>query len=230
MPTPTPSPTKLIIYAYSDSAMSKSSQVGQYTVRVNPEKYTQSFAAVYNQSGAAGSSNVPLKFDHQRPSTIKFELVFDATGAIPGSATNLTSEINSFLGVVWRYQGSIHEPFYLKLYWGDLTFGARLTELSLSYTLFRPDGTPLRARGDVTFTNYVDPATLAKQEKKKSADLTHIRQVVAGDTLPALCGKIYGRPELYPLVARHNKLRHFRRLEPGTQIVFPPIAALPAGS
>lgn len=220
------SPTKLVIYAYSDSAMS--SQVGQYTVRVNPEKYTQSFAAVYNRRGAAGRANVPLRFDHQRPSTIKLELLFDATGAIPGSATNLTSEINSFLGVVWKYQGSIHEPYYLKLLWGDLTFAARLTELSLSYTLFRPDGTPLRARGDVTFTNYVDPATLAQQEKKQSADLTHVRQVVAGDTLPALCGKIYGRPELYPAVARHNGLRHFRSLEPGSQLIFPPIAALPA--
>jgi nucleoid-associated protein YgaU len=50
--------------------------------------------------------------------------------------------------------------------------------------------------------------------------------VVAGDTLPALCGKIYGQPGLYPLVARHNQLRHFRSLEPGTQLVFPPIAAL----
>lgn len=223
-----PLPTKLIIYAYSNSAMT--AQVGQYTVRVNPEKYTQTFAAVYNQSGAAGSANVPLKFDHQRPSTIKLELLFDATGAIPGSATNLTTEISSFLAVVWSYQGSIHEPYYLKLFWGDLTFGARLTELSLSYTLFRPDGTPLRARGEVSFANYIDPATLAAQEKKQSADLTHIRQVVAGDTLPALCSKIYGRPELYPLVARHNGLRHFRRLEPGSQLVFPPIAALPAGS
>lgn len=222
------SPTKLLIYAYSDSRMSR--RVGTYTVRVNPEKYTQSFSVVYNQSGAAGSSNVPLKFDHQRPSTIKFELLFDATGAIPGSATDLTSEINSFLGVVWRYQGSIHEPYYLKLYWGDLTFGARLTDLSLSYTLFRPDGTPLRARGDVTFTSYVDPGTLAKQEKKQSADLTHIRQVVAGDTLPALCGQIYGRPELYPRVARHNRLRHFRSLPPGTHLVFPSIAELLAES
>ena len=221
-------PVKLVIYAYSDSAMS--SQVGKYTVRVNPEKYTQTFSVVYNQNGAAGSANVPLKFDHQRPSTIKFELVFDATGAIPGSATDLTTEINKFLGVVYNYQGSIHEPYYLTLYWGDLTFGARLTDLSLSYTMFRPDGTPLRARGDVTFTNYIDPGKLAALEKKQSADLTHIRQVVAGDTLPALCGKIYGQPGLYPRVARHNQLRHFRSLEPGTQRVFPPLASLPAGS
>lgn len=217
-------PAKLTIYAYSDSAMTK--QIGEYEVKVNPEKYTQSYAAVYNQSGAAGSSNIPLKFDHQRPSTIKFELLFDATGAIPGSATDLTAEINKFLSVVWRYQGSIHEPFYLKVFWGDLSFGARLTALDLAYTMFRPDGTPLRARGDVTFTNYVDPATLAAQEKKQSADLTHVRQVVAGDTLPALCEKIYGLPGLFPLVARHNGLRHFRRLEPGRQLVFPPLPAL----
>jgi hypothetical protein len=221
-------PAKLTIYAYSNSAMT--AQIGEYEAKVNPEKYTQSYAAVYNQSGAAGSSNIPLKFDHQRPSTVKFELLFDVTGVIPGSATDLTAEINKFLGVVWRYQGSIHEPFYLKVFWGDLSFGARLTSLDLSYTMFRPDGTPLRARADVTFTNYVDPAALAAQEKKQSADLTHVRQVVAGDTLPGLCQKIYGRPELYPLVARHNRLRHFRRLEPGSQLVFPPLDALPASS
>jgi nucleoid-associated protein YgaU len=57
----------------------------------------------------------------------------------------------------------------------------------------------------------------------ESPDLTHIRLVKAGDTLPEMCFNIYGDPRYYLDVARQNRLDNFRKLEPGTRIFFPPI-------
>ena len=48
--------------------------------------------------------------------------------------------------------------------------------------------------------------------------------VVAGDTLPALCHKIYGDSSFYVQVAKYNKLNKFRKLTPGMQLRFPPLA------
>jgi nucleoid-associated protein YgaU len=44
-----------------------------------------------------------------------------------------------------------------------------------------------------------------------------------GDTLPLLCERIYGDPGYYIDVARFNGLVHFRCLEPGTRLHFPPL-------
>jgi LysM repeat protein len=211
----------MIIKAYAHPDFT--GERGQYTVRVNPEQYSQDYAVSYGEQGAAGGGNVPLQFKYMAPPTMNFELLFDATGAIPNSAADLTAELQSFLAIVYNYQGTIHEPYYLKVFWGTLAFGARLTSLKLEYTLFRPDGSPLRAKASVSFKNYVDPATLAKLEDKKSADLTHVLTVKAGDTLPRLCHHIYGDATLYPKVAAANGLTHFRNLRPGMRLVFPPL-------
>ncbi|HEU0053299.1 MAG TPA: tail protein X, partial [Longimicrobium sp.] len=132
-------------------------------------------------------------------------------------------QVEAFKGLVFAYYGQTHSPRFLQLVWGTLFFRCRLSELSISYTLFKPDGTPLRARADATFISYTDEKALAKQAKKSSPDLTHVREVRAGDTLPLLCWEIYGSSAWYPRVAEVNGLAGFRDLPVGMQIVFPPL-------
>ena len=43
--------------------------------------------------------------------------------------------------VLIGYQGDSHEPYHLKLVWGNLIFKGRATELGITYKLFKPDGT-----------------------------------------------------------------------------------------
>ncbi len=63
----------------------------------------------------------------------------------------------------------------------------------------------------------------AALDRLSSPDLTHVRTVQAGDTLPLLCTSIYGSARHYLLVARHNGLDDFRQLQPGQQLQFPPL-------
>jgi len=213
-------PTRMVIKSYRDEQME--SLLGTYTVRVNPEKYSQSFRVQYDQRAAAGASNATLRFSQMPPQTIAFELLFDATGVIPGSATDLAAELKSFLAVVYDYDGDIHEPRYLRVFWGKLDFTCRLTNMELQYTLFNPAGAPLRARASVTFTNFVDPKTIAEKADQRSADLTHARTVRAGETLRSIARDVYGRAELYVQLARANRLPSTRRLRPGMTILCPP--------
>lgn len=216
-----PVPTKMTVKSFKNPDFSGS--VGEYDVRINPEKYSQTYEIKYNATPAVGAMNASLQFDHMPPKKMQFELVFDATGAIPNSATDLATEIKNFQSVVYDYSGTIHEPYYLKIYWGSMYFGARLTAMTVNYTLFRPDGAPLRARVNVTFTEYIDPATLAKQEGRQSPDMTHVVTVKAGDNLPLLSYEIYGDVRHYLQVAQANGLNHFRELKPGDRLVFPPL-------
>jgi hypothetical protein len=212
---------RMVIKAFTDPKLTRSA--GSYAVRVNPEKYSQSFAVNYNDRPALGSMNTALRFANMAPSKLNFELVFDATGAIPGSASDLAKEIAAFLKVVYNYDGSIHEPHYLRLIWGKLNFSARLTSLDLQYTLFSPAGAPLRARASVSFSNFVDPATIAKLEDRQSADLTRQYLVRKGDTLPSISLTLYGAPGHYMKLARANGLTSTRELTEGTRLRCPPL-------
>ena len=144
--------TKMVIVSYKNPDFT--SETAKYVVRVNPEKYSQNFQIRYDSEGPPGSMNSTLKYERSIPAEMRFELLFDVTGAIMGSATDLAVEIEAFKKVVYDYEGMIHSPQYLRIYWGKMSFGARLSSLSITYTLFRANGEPLRARADAAFTNY----------------------------------------------------------------------------
>jgi nucleoid-associated protein YgaU len=108
--------------------------------------------------------------------------------------------------------------------WGSIEIRrCVLKGASIAYKLFRADGTPIRAVITANFTENVDDATRVATERKSSPDVTHMRVVKAGDTLPLLSFKIYGDKKYYLELARVNGLDHFTRLEPGQEIYFPPL-------
>ena len=95
--------------------------------------------------------------------------------------------------------------------------------MTINFKLFRADGTPLRAVAKAKFRATVENELRVRQERKRSPDITHVRVVKAGDTLPMLAYEIYEDPSYYIQVAQANNLYNFRYLEPGTKIFFPPI-------
>ena len=225
---------KLLVKAYADATFDR--QVGSFQVWINPESYTHVYSICYNDRQAQGSPGGSPEFDKIPSSRVSFELVFDGTGVVPSpnpahlpfAADGVTEQVEAFKSLVVNYAGSMHSPRFLELVWGTLLFRCRLAELSFSYTLFKPDGTPLRARASAGFVSFVDEKTLAKMVRKSSPDLTHVLTVRAGDTLPLMCWQVYGSSEWYPRVAEVNGLAGFRDLRVGTELVFPPLEDAPA--
>ena len=224
----------MLVRAYADSGFHQ--EVGSFQVWINPEKYTHQYHVCYNDRQAQGSPGGSPDFNRIPSDRVSFELVFDGTGVVPGptpglpafAADGVASQVDAFKALVFSYYGKIHSPRFLQLVWGKLLFRCRLLELSVSYTLFKPDGTPLRARADATFLGYTDEVALARMARKSSPDLTHVRTVREGDTLPLLCWEVYGSSAWYARVARVNGLAGFRDLAVGTQLVFPPLGDAPA--
>lgn len=210
----------LTVTAYSQPPGGSASKVGEYEAQLNPEQYHQDFSIDYSKAQASGSANAVLKFKKMPPVKMNFDLVFDATGVVNTSVTDAGAEVQKFLDLAYKYNGKIHSPNYLKLTWGNaLSFICRLTSASVDYTLFKPDGTPLRAKVKVTFEQYKPPAP----SSNSSPDMTHVVRVVAGDTLPALTDDVYSDPGHLLKVATYNKLDSLIHLKAGEQLYFPPI-------
>lgn len=225
---PNPAPTRLTIAAYSDSGFT--SAVGSpFTVWMNPASYTYNRQIGYNDRQAQGAGGPSPEFNRVTQESVSFELLFDATGAIPlpagqSYANGVADGIKQLTSLTATLNGNIHSPNYLILSWAQLQFQCVLESMSINYTLFRPDGTPLRAKVQTSFQSYTNEVQLAKKEGKNSPDLTHLVTVTAGDTLPLLCYNIYGDSSYYWRVAKLNGLLDYRSLQPGTQLVFPPLS------
>jgi hypothetical protein len=219
----------LKIIAYKDENFSQ--KVGEYSLQINPESYKHNHQTTW-ETPKDSDGQPQVKFGRLEPETVSFAFYLDATGVLPGSGssqskykiTSVVDEICKFKSAAYTINGEIHSPNFLVLYWGDLQFKCRLASLNIDYSLFKPSGTPLRAKLDVTFKEYLSAEELKKRLQKSSPDLTHARTVLAGDTLPLMCHRIYGDSKYYLDVARANRLKDFRNLKPGTRIVFPPLA------
>lgn len=211
---------KLQIMAYKDDRFQESA--GSISVPVNPDRYSRSFQIAYNEDQEQGTQGNNPPFSRTPPEEMQFEFLFDGTGVIPGSK-NIQEQIEKFKETVYKVEGEIHRPNFLKLLWGDLSFNCVLKVLNINYTLFKPDGTPLRAKLDCTFMQVVEEERRASEQGYNSPDLTHVRYTTEGDTLPLMAHRIYGDASLYLQVAKYNGLDSFRNLKPNTRIVFPPI-------
>ncbi|MFK7785439.1 MAG: LysM peptidoglycan-binding domain-containing protein [Crocinitomicaceae bacterium] len=223
---------KLKIYAFSDSKFNnKQKDVPHpYEVAINPESYSLSYKAEYEEKSATGTTGGSIKYNRSLPESLSLEFLFDRTGAVLGSPaqqegndTGVVDDIKVFKKTTFDYDGDIHKPSYLKVSWGELLFQCVVTEFNIEYKLFNRSGKPIRAIVKVTFKQFIDNEKRASKEKKASPDLTHYRIVKEGDNLPLMTHRIYGDPKYYLEVARVNGLTNFRKLTPGQKITFPPI-------
>jgi hypothetical protein len=221
---------KMLILAFSDS---QKAEVGglndadaSFEALINPETYTLDYRLKFSESGQGqGTSGKQLKYEYTEPEEISVEFLFDNTGIIDGKPRDsVADDLKAFRQVLIDYKGDSHEPRHFKLVWGkNSIFKGRVTEVGITYKMFKPDGTPTRAVAKVKFKSSIEEEKRAARENKSSPDLTHQRLVREGDTLPMICYRIYDDPKYYIEVARVNRLDNFRRLEPGTALIFPPI-------
>lgn len=220
---------KMLILAFKTSKDAESGGTAEakdsFEALINPETYTLEYKVKTADGQGQGSSGVQAKFEYTMPEELTFEFLFDNTGIIDGKAKKegIFDVVNHFRKMLIGYQGESHEPYHLKLVWGNLIFKGRAIELGITYKLFNADGQPIRAIAKVKFKGSIEEKKRAAKEDKNSPDLTHMRKVKAGDTLPLMCYRIYGDPKYYFHVAAVNSLGNFRYLVPGTDLIFPPI-------
>ncbi len=215
---------KLEIRVYTEADYSESSLVKSVKAMLNPETYTLDYKVEFQDGQGQGASGAQQRFTVTSPEQFDFELLMDSTGIVDGNPReSVEEEVNELRDLLIKYEGETHEPKHCIIIWGGHLFKGRCTGLNINYKLFNPNGTPIRAICKISFKGSVEDRERVAEERKSSPDLTHFREVKAGDTLPLLCYAIYGSSTHYLQVALANKLSNFRSLKPGTEIFFPPI-------
>ena len=212
------------ITGYTDEEFQTAFEGQPYSVMINPDSVKRQQNVEYNEQQPPDSSSGSQKYKSTPSDKLNFDIVIDCTGVVDAKRTDMAAEITALEKIVFTYNGDIHRPNFVKVQWGKtLTFKGVLTSFDVSYTLFKPDGSPLRAKISLSFSQYISPKTVGKLDGKKSPDISHLETVVQGMTLPQLCFKIWNDDSYYVQVAKYNDLNKFRNLKGSEKLIFPPI-------
>lgn len=185
-------------------------------VDFNPSEISVDKNVTYAEQDIPGLDSPIQQFVHGGAETLSVELLFDSyeNGE---DIRKQTDEVNRLLMV----DGDLHAPPIVKFAWGTISFTAVVESANTTYTMFLPDGTPVRARIDLTFREYTLPKKQLQAEPRHSGDKTSVHQVTEGETLPAIAGDEYGQPRRWRRIADANNIDNPRRLRPGDVLVIP---------
>ena len=184
---------KLKIKAYSDERFSEEISEGEFKSLLNPDRYTFNYKIEQNNDQASGTSSSAVRFNKIPPENLDLEFAFDRTGVVidygspqtdaddkvyKDEGNGIIDDIEQFKRVVFDYNGDNHRPNYLVISWGTLLFKGTLTEMNITYKLFKPDGLPLRASVNAKFKGFVEDNLRISPENNSSPDLTHFLLVM----------------------------------------------------
>ena len=115
----------------------------------------------------------------------------------------------------------LHAPPICLFIWGAFIFQCIIERVTKRFTMFLPEGIPVRATLSVTLKEYREVEVQVKEIAFQSADLTKRWVVKQGDSLWSIATKEYGDPSDWRLIAEANGIDNPRILHPGQEIVIP---------
>jgi hypothetical protein len=212
---------KLLIQCFTKPERTGSPEKS-FEARFNPDSYSHRYVNAYNRQQGIGTLGLGQAYAYAGPQEVNFKLIFDASTTYSDSSSeNVFRLVQNFLDAAYQSVGEIHAPYYLRLIWGEMNFNCRLETAEATYSGFGPGGQPSRAEIVVAFIGEAEDPTGSKTFN--SPDLSHVRTVLEGDSLPLMTERIYGSKQQYTAVAQANGLDSLRQLAPGRQLIFPPL-------
>jgi len=199
----------------------------QVPVMFNPEEYTVHRDINFAQTAVPGLGGPIIQFVNGNMQTLEMELLVDTyeehregskvLNRAGENVRNLTNKLMHLMDI----EPTIHAPPVLIFSWGLLSFRCVLATASQRFIMFLPDGTPVRARLQVTFNEFTNVDLEARQLKKETANFTKMHTVSQGETVSSIAGQVYGNPLLWRPIALRNGIDDPRELPPGLRLVIP---------
>ena len=111
--------------------------------------------------------------------------------------------------------------------WGRVfSFQSVITSYSITYTLFKSDGTPVRAKMKLSLQECEDASYQPPQNPTSQGTYGHkVHVVQPGDTVDRISTKYYGDPKSWRIVADANNLDDPKDLKPGRILAIVPLDA-----
>ena len=191
----------------------------------NPFEYSVSKSNAFQEAPKNQADTPQGEFFKSGAQTLKLNLIFDSYEE-NGDVSQETNKMWKFMLTKTQEASSQNEkiePPQVAFEWGVFKFVSYITSMTQKFTLFKNDGTPVRANVDVTFTQYTDVNDYPRQNPTSGGGpIERVWQVVAGERLDLIAAEAYRDASKWRLIAAHNSLRDPLALRPGMQLRIPP--------
>jgi len=198
----------------------------------NPKEYTFAKTNSWPKDQKAAANQPVLNFGGGNPATLNMDLMFDTyqNARHKGEPKDVrTAYINDLWKMMYvdeklkeKKKNKQGRPPKVQFTWGKAwSFEAVMTSLSVTFTLFLPDGTPVRATAKVAFQQVKDSKDLPQNPTSGGIGGERVRTVEEGDRLDLIAFEEYGDTSQWRRIASANGISNPRDLRPGSVLVIP---------
>jgi Contractile injection system tube protein/LysM domain len=207
-------------------------------VAYNPTELSFSKGAQIAEIDIPGLDAPLFQYVRGQAETLTLDLFFDSTEhGMGASVTSVTETTDKFYQLV-KLLPDRHAPPVCTFVWGTSFPGANLYKayggarrmgfqcivdsVKHKYTLFSPNGIPLRATLTLSLREYRPLDQQLLELHKNSPDRTQFHVLAEGEDLSLIAGRHYYVPGDWRVIADANGIEDPRRLQPGTFLRLPP--------
>jgi nucleoid-associated protein YgaU len=203
----------------------------------NPREYAISKSNTWNVRTVVGTGLPRPQFGGGQARELTLELLFDASDTTGRDVRDITSRLLKMMEVdpqLARGAGTHRNsgrPPYVTFVWGrTLSFKAVARNVSVQFTLFDIDGSPLRATARLTLVQVerAQDGTGSRTDQPPGQNPTtqsepgvRMHVVRDGDSLPSIAFASYGSPTRWRPIALANRIGDPLKLRPGRTLLIP---------
>ena len=123
-----------------------------------------------------------------------------------------------------KYNDEQHAPLKVRFVWGRLDFMGYVASSSISYTMFSRDGTPLRAKLQLTIVGEETELLQRRMIRTfSSPNRTKERTLTEGDPLWLMAQQEYDDPAMWRTIAEANGILNPRKISGAMRLKVPSI-------
>jgi nucleoid-associated protein YgaU len=197
----------------------------------NPTQYSIAKTNSWVRANAPGQSLPETQFSGGNPRSLTIELLFDASP--DGDVSKVTDELFAMMEADKALGGqrgtNSARPPKLQLSWGGYhSFWAVCTSLNVQFTMFKADGTPIRATTTLTLMQAEEDlrstrGSVARPQNPTTRSDMRLRAHVVrdGDSLQSIAYEHYGDPTDWRRIADFNGIDDPLRLRRSSTLSIP---------
>jgi Contractile injection system tube protein len=198
---------------------------GQLECAFNPREYTISKSGTWHKTPAKGAKKAPKpEFVGANPASMSMELFFDGWETRGNDVSKSIKTLFDWTGPTPKsLQVGKPNPPIVVFHWGQTaSFEAYLKQVSAKYTMFSPQGVPIRASVNVSFEEVPSDPPPKTNPSSGGASGKRGRIVTGVDTLHSIAFAEYGDASLWRGLATVNGIDDPARIAAGTSLLIPP--------
>jgi hypothetical protein len=193
----------------------------ELTFMFNPTEYRISQSVNVHRTNQIDKPGGNLEYLGTGGMTVSMQLFFDDFASAKGDVTPKISKL-----LKWQLPEDGKPPPLVKFQWGNKqleNFKGVITQLTINYTVFSKNGTPIQAKVDVTLegTDELKPGT---NPTSHAVDMRRVHTVVEGETIASVAYAELGRAAYWRAIAALNGIDDPLRVRPGQALLIPSAA------